>query len=737
MLEKNKFENVLKSLRVRKGKAWTQQKTAQELGVSRRTYVGWENGDSLPSQHDLKNIVAVFSLSSKDEDELYCAAAQVPPRIHNLPFPPSLYFTGREKLLKQLRKLFHESSAVAISQPVTLSGLGGIGKTQLALEYAHRCYREKIYRAVIWVDADERLTIEASYHSIARLFGLSEQDEKESDCAVQVVRQWLEAHTDWLLIMDNADDLGLARSFLPVAHRGHILFTTRSQIVGTFAKQLEVQEMEPEEGLRFLLRRAKVLQEDDVLDDVDTDVRKAASQLVALLGAHPLALDQAGAYVEETGVSFDEYTKLFREHRNYLMHRQGTLESEQSDHPESAATTIVMSIKRAIGRPGTDINSATIHILYLCVFLQPDSIPEEILHRDLTLTNVGMVAFNEGIATLRRYSLIKHNASEKTFSIHRLVQAVALDVLPSEQHKDWKERVMELLASVFPWDIYNYKNWQLCERLLPHVLSCITWQEFDPPLTIEMLHRAASYLRARKHPIDIEPMLTRARAISERHYGTNHVATATALKNLADCYIDQGREEEGRCMLERALAIFEKNLGNNPLAVSKILMSLSELHRKHGESEEAEQLNLRVLAEMEQHLGPDHPDVAKHLGIMASAYVFEGKDEQAIPLFQRAREIFDQQIALGNMDEQDPYIYLTTTGVSTLLHFQGRHDEAEEYFLKVVRAEERLLGPAHPEVIDFKKTAIGTLHHFGRHAEAEALEAEIREIGRDDGLSEE
>ena len=319
MPEENKFENILKSLRVRKGKAWTQAKVASELGVSRRLYVGWENGDSLPSQHDLKNIAALFGLSGEDEDALYRAAAQVSPRIHNLPFPPNPFFTGREKPLEQLSTLLNEGSNVAISQPVSVSGLGGIGKTQLALEYAHRCYREKIYRAVLWVDAAERRTIEASYFALAHLLDLPEQQVSEPERVVLAVKHWLETHTNWLLIMDNADDLALARSFFPVAHHGRILLTTRSQIVGKIARRVDIDSLSPAEGLRFLLLRSGVAHDDTWLATVSEEDREAARQLVELLGGHPLALDQAGAYIEDTGASFAEYIRLFQEQRHLIL----------------------------------------------------------------------------------------------------------------------------------------------------------------------------------------------------------------------------------------------------------------------------------------------------------------------------------------------------------------------------------------------------------------------------------
>lgn len=205
---------------------------------------------------------------------------------------------------------------------------------------------------------------------------------------MQAGKQWLEEHIDWLLILDNADDLGLARPFLPVTRKGHILLTKCSHIFGKIARQLELQEMEQEKGVHFLLRRAKVLQDGEGLDAVDADVRKAASHLVILLGSHLLALDQAGAYIEETEVSFAEYNKLLREHRNHLMHRQGTLEGERSEHPESVATTMKMSISRAIVRQ--PIAGYIIHIFML---LQADVIPEEVFQYDHELELLDQTAY--------------------------------------------------------------------------------------------------------------------------------------------------------------------------------------------------------------------------------------------------------------------------------------------------------------------------------------------------------
>lgn len=458
MQEENRFENILKSLRVRKGKAWTQERTveliAERADVSIRTYKSWEMGERIPSPEYLKIIVAVFELSQEDADILYRASAQVPPKLHNLPFPPNPLFTGREKHLEQLGNLLNGGSNVAISQPVSVSGLGGIGKTQLALEYAHRCYRQGVCRAVFWVDAAEQRTIEASYFALARLLDLPEQEVNEPERVVLAVKHWLETHTNWLLLMDNADNLALARSFFPIAHHGHILLTTRSQIVGKIARRVEIDGLTPAEGLRFLLLRSGVAPDATRLAAVAEADRETARQLVELLGGYPLALDQAGAYVEETGVSFAEYIRLFQEQRHLILSKRGSLEQEQSsEHPESAATAIVMSAKQANKR-----HTLAASILIFCAFLQPDAIPEELFQFDLVFQQ-DAIAFHEGISTLLRYSLIRYNRAEKTYSIHRLVQAEVAGMFPPEHQKRWKYWIMCAIGTALPRNMINFKNW--------------------------------------------------------------------------------------------------------------------------------------------------------------------------------------------------------------------------------------------------------------------------------------
>src|SRR5262249_45892615 len=145
----------------------------------------------------------------------------------------------------------------------------------------------------LWVNAADKASLETSYLSLATLLQLPQKNEREIDSIVQAIKIWLEEHVHWLLILDNADDLSLAHSYLPTRPRGHILLTTRSQIVGTMAVLLPVEAMSREVGLLFLLRRSGLLPPGTELSNIASDIRREALALVEMLAGHPLALDQA------------------------------------------------------------------------------------------------------------------------------------------------------------------------------------------------------------------------------------------------------------------------------------------------------------------------------------------------------------------------------------------------------------------------------------------------------------
>ena len=214
------------------------------------------------------------------------------PPIWNIPFPRNPYFTGRENILKNLYDAFRTGKTAATAQPQAISGLGGVGKTQIAVEYAYRYSND--YQVGLWVRADTHQLLISDFVVVAGLLNLPEKDVQDQNKAVEAIKRWLKEHREWLLISDNADDLAMVRQFIPLAFGGHILLTTRAQAMGRLAHRIEIEKMEPEEGALFLLRRASIIEESDSLDQASEAERNKAKVVSQEMDGLPLALDQAG-----------------------------------------------------------------------------------------------------------------------------------------------------------------------------------------------------------------------------------------------------------------------------------------------------------------------------------------------------------------------------------------------------------------------------------------------------------
>src|SRR5581483_8448289 len=176
------------------------------------------------------------------------------PKIWQIPYPRNPVFTGREEILEGLRAGFQTEHFTTFSQLQAISGLGGIGKTQIAVEYAYRFHQE--YQAVFWVYAESQEALSSSYTILANLLQLPEYQTLEQEHIVQAVKMWLQRHEKWLLIFDSVDDVKLLPAFLPPVWGGHILLTTQAWDMKRLARRVEVRPLSEKQGALFLLRRA-------------------------------------------------------------------------------------------------------------------------------------------------------------------------------------------------------------------------------------------------------------------------------------------------------------------------------------------------------------------------------------------------------------------------------------------------------------------------------------------------
>lgn len=416
----------------RKQRGWTQKTVADRIGAPLSLNVTrWEGGTAFPSAYYIEKLCLLFEKSAKDlgllQHELDTRDASAPPQaasLWNVPFRRNPFFTGRADLLHSLRNQLTREHSAAITQSQALSGLGGIGKTQTAVEYSYR-YRQA-YHAVFWVRAASRDTLITDFVEIAGLLELPGQDAKDQTAVVVAVKHWLAQQTGWLLILDNADDLALVADFLPTGEDGHILLTTRAQATGKIASSIAVEKMEPDEGALLLLRRIRLLPLDAPLHQASAAARSQAQAIVAALDGLPLALDQAGAYIEETGCCLSDYLQLYHARKTALLNRQSSVSPE---YPYTVAKTWSLSFLRV-----EQDNPAAADLLRLCAFLDPDLIAEGIITQAASLLGpvLGPVAadpllWHEAIGVLRSFSLVRRDPEAKVLNLHRLVQTVLKD----------------------------------------------------------------------------------------------------------------------------------------------------------------------------------------------------------------------------------------------------------------------------------------------------------------------
>jgi len=249
-----------------------------------------EKSKSLAETHESPSSQTDRSLSAK------LIPSSGLPHIWNVPMNRSPNFTGRDYLLNHLRKALQSGHAVALTQAIT--GLGGVGKTQLALEYSYRHASE--YGIVWWVRAEEPAKLAADYAALAQPLDLPEKDAHELEVIGKAVWEWLGQNTGWLLVFDNAPSPEDVTRYFPHGTGGHVIVTSRDPNWRGVAGALPVQVMEPDEARKFLLKRTG-----------ETD-EEAAAELAKELGYLPLALEQAGAYIEATGRSLSDYLQLYR-----------------------------------------------------------------------------------------------------------------------------------------------------------------------------------------------------------------------------------------------------------------------------------------------------------------------------------------------------------------------------------------------------------------------------------------
>jgi tetratricopeptide (TPR) repeat protein len=688
----------------------------QALPTDAKPLATWRNQESA--------LAAVAASLRRMIEEL---AASVPPAalpaIWNVPYLRNPHFTGRDELLDRLHQQLSPKAQddpmatprAALTQPQAIKGLGGIGKTQIATEYAYRSREQGHYTHTFWVNAASEEALITSFVTIADLLpSFSAKEETDQRKLVAEIKRWLEqCNQRWLLIFDNADDLALVHDYFPQRGNGSILLTTRANAVASIGASLEVETMSFIEGTHLLLRRAQRFEHAS-----DEEINEAGN-IVMALDHFPLALDQAGAYIEETNCHFSDYLNIYQNHRKALLARRGV---QTTNYPDSVATTWSLSFRKV-----EEVNPAAAELLRLCAYLSPDRIPEELIkdgavHWSPLLKPAvsDLFTFNQLIAELLKFSLLKRLAEDNMLSIHRLVQAVLVDSMEPDEQRRWAERIVHAVNTVFPrHPKEEITTWPQCLRYLEQAQACDTLIQlhlFVFPEAADLLNRTGVYLHEHALYTIAEPLYQRAVHIWEQYPEETHLQVTDPLNGLAHLYSDQGKYAEAEQLYQQALRICEQHSGSEHLQAAISLNGLAFLSQQQGKYAEAEILYQRSLRIRELQLGPEHSDVAASLNGLAHLYHTQGKHAEAEPLYLRALRICEQRLG-----PEHPDMARQLNTLAYLYHEQGKYVEAELLYQRALRICELHLGQEHPLAAYLLNNLANIYRDQGKYTEAEQL----------------
>lgn len=688
------FGEMLKT--TRKRRKLTQRQLAARVGVHVNTLWAWERGDYLPATRSLVlELARELHLGEAETRQFLEASLTALTPYWTVPFPRNPCFTGREALLASLHHCLSAEQPIALMQSHALCGLGGIGKTQIAIEYAYRHALD--YRAVFWLAAETPEMLLASFQRIAELLNLPEHQQTQQQI-VTAIQRWLTSHRDWLLIVDNVEDLDLLQAVLPSARQGAILLTTRQQALGALAEALEVPPFSREEGMALLFKRGRVLPSTGRTAPLPAE-EAAAQTLVTLLEGLPLALDQAGAYIEETSCGVEGYLNRYTDSRSRLLARRGP---DRGEHPRSVTATLRLAIQQV-----EHLHPAAADLLCFCAFLYPEAIPEELLATDaLNLDQMlGPIATDAverdlALAVLRRFSLITRYPETHTLSLHRLVQAVLRDHLDRATRRRWSERVICAINAAFPggYTLFQdqFANWQHCERYLPHALACVPLLaevETCRPEIVDLFFKVAYYLFERGRYPEAEQLVAQAAALREQLHGPDHPGHVPLLLLYAALSWRQGNRSFAERLLRRALALCEQYLGPDHDETARTLNELTVVCWQQGDYVQAERFCQRALIIRERRWGPDHPETADSLTNLANVYCGQERYDEAELFFKRALSIWEMHFEPGH-----PRIAAVLDRLADLFLKQQRYDQAEESARLALTIREEGMGPNHPAV---------------------------------------
>ncbi len=640
-----------------------------------------------------------------------------------LPRRPAPVFVGRQDALMSVARTLGTGEAGVIAQSVV--GLGGVGKSELALQYAHQ--RRGDYRLVWWLLAETREDIEAGLAGLGRALAApvapaAAAGAPAPDAATWALA-WLAAHDRWLLVFDNAEHPDDLQPYLGRLRTGHVLITSRRATgwtaTGTTVLRLPVLS----EGAAVdLLNRT--------LDDphaAPADERAARQELAAELGGLPLGLRQVAAYIAATpGMTAVEYLRRLRTAPQWALAATPTAlpeptapaglgsanRSARSDEQVIAATWQVTMDRIAQDHPLAP------RVMRLMACLAPDSLPVDVLYRlpGHSSAVTDQVQVEQALAALLVYSMIDQAPGRRHLSVHRLVQAVTRAQLTQTEQDQDRATAAALLTQALPDNPRAITSWPAVAELLPHALHLLPPDSAPMSVVLDYLHASGDFRAARD--------LGRARATALHHrHGPHHPATLASRQDLASWTGQAGDAMAARDLFTELLPIHEQDLGPRHPATLFARRSLAHWTGEAGDAVAARDLYAELLPIHEQIFGLHHPET------LATRHEFAnwaGEAGDAVA----ARDLLAKLLPISER-VLGPHHPGTLATCYELAHWAGEAGDAvaaRDLLDELLPLREQVLGPHHPNTLATRYEYARWVGEAGDTVAARDLYAELLPI---------
>ena len=625
------------------------------------------------------------------------ADVDAPVRTHNLPALDSTVFEGRQDHLDRLAALPATGTGL-ITQ--TLHGLGGIGKSTLALHHALNTLNDRAL--TWWITADSPESTTAGLANLACRLNPALTTAASTDDAADWAIAWLQTHTRWLLILDNVEQPPILRALLGQLTTGQTLITTRRNL-GPHRPDTHIQ-------LGILNEAAAVTVLIELTGQNDPASHQVAALLAKELGHLPLALQQAGAYIAQTQITLTAYLHRLRQQPARLH-----AHTPQGGDPQRTIARIWSITLDTINQN----NPHAVELLQLLAYYAPEDVPRDILTPALH----DPLDTDHALTLLHSYSLI--TLTPTTITTHRLLQSVLrANHTATEEAPDNPPPALLHAFDLMLWAIpagtpQEPDNWPRWRTLLPHFETLFTHLDtnYHGHALAHALGETALFLSTQGQASQGLPWEQRALTITEATLGPHHTDTALRLGNLAATHSSLGQYTKALPLTQRALAITETRLGLHHRATAICLGNLASIHSYLGQYTDALPLEQRALAITEAALGPHHPTTALRLGNLAGTHSNLGQHTDALPLEQRALAI--TETTLG---PHHPTTALRLGNLAATFNYLDRHSDALPLSRRALAITEAALGPQHPEAALRLGNLAATFNYLGHPTDALPLE---------------